>query len=89
MLKSLVKCCFESKLDFFKQLSRKRVTSRVWFPHTYFVFPRFFELAPVTVNVYSFGSEFQGNEESLFESAKFKQHACAVMEMLDQAVNML
>lgn len=50
---------------------------------------RIFELAPVAINMFSFGPEFVGNEESLYTSTKFKAHANGVVSMLDTAVNML
>lgn len=50
---------------------------------------RIFELAPTALNMYSFGPEFVGNEESLYQSPKFKVHAKGVVSMLDKAVNML
>lgn len=50
---------------------------------------RIFSLAPVALNMYSFGPQFVGKEETLYQSDKFKVHAKGVVSMLDQAVNML
>ena len=50
---------------------------------------RIFELAPVALNMYSFGPEFKGKEEELYKSESFKAHAQGVVKMLDAAVNMM
>jgi hemoglobin-like flavoprotein len=54
-----------------------------------YCFCRIFELAPIALNMYKFGSEFEGNEEELYKSKSFKAHARGVVKMLDAAVNML
>eukprot|EP00980_Cylindrotheca_fusiformis_P012811 scaffold3151_cov110-Cylindrotheca_fusiformis.AAC.9 len=53
------------------------------------MFRKIFELAPSAVNMYSFGPEFDGKEDELFQSAVFKRHAIGVVSMLDSVVNMI
>ena len=50
---------------------------------------RIFEIAPGALNMYSFGPEFEGREEELYQSYVFKEHAEGVVSMLDAAVKML
>eukprot|EP00980_Cylindrotheca_fusiformis_P012813 scaffold3151_cov110-Cylindrotheca_fusiformis.AAC.11 len=53
------------------------------------MFRKIFELAPSAVNMYSFGPEFDGKEEELFQSAVFKRHAKGVVMMLNMVINMI
>lgn len=53
------------------------------------LFRKIFELAPGAINMYTFGPQFVGNEDALFQSAIFQQHASGVVGLLNEAVEML
>ncbi len=39
--------------------------------------------------MFAFGTDFSGDEESLYKTQDFKAHARGVVNMLEQAVHML